>query len=48
MSADTGQLSQELPGLYRGPVEEVLSYTGRIKRILDVGCGTVRSFRLHT
>ncbi|RSH87194.1 hypothetical protein EHS25_003103 [Saitozyma podzolica] len=29
-----------LPGLYRGPVAEVLSDQSRQRRILDVGCGT--------
>ncbi|OCF74229.1 hypothetical protein I204_04599 [Kwoniella mangroviensis CBS 8886] len=29
-----------LPGLYRGPVEQILNDRSRRKRILDIGCGT--------
>ncbi|WWC94610.1 hypothetical protein V866_001457 [Kwoniella sp. B9012] len=29
-----------LPGLYRGPVEQILNDRSRKKRILDIGCGT--------
>ncbi|WOO81153.1 Secondary metabolism regulator LAE1 [Vanrija pseudolonga] len=29
-----------LPDLYRGPVDAVLSSPGRVRRVLDVGCGT--------
>lgn len=37
MNADD-KLAQELPGLYRGPVDEVLSMPGQMKRLLDIGC----------
>ncbi|WWC89162.1 uncharacterized protein L201_004080 [Kwoniella dendrophila CBS 6074] len=29
-----------LPGLYRGPVEEILQKEGQKRRLLDIGCGT--------
>ncbi|OCF41906.1 hypothetical protein I317_04316 [Kwoniella heveanensis CBS 569] len=29
-----------LPGLYRGPVEDILSDRSRHRRLLDIGCGT--------
>ncbi|WVF71334.1 hypothetical protein IAT40_006137 [Kwoniella sp. CBS 6097] len=29
-----------LPGLYRGPVEEILNDRSRHRRMLDIGCGT--------
>nr|XP_019011010.1 uncharacterized protein I206_04317 [Kwoniella pini CBS 10737]OCF49791.1 hypothetical protein I206_04317 [Kwoniella pini CBS 10737] len=29
-----------LPGLYRGPVEEILNDSSRPRRLLDIGCGT--------